>query len=79
LVAPGRAYAIYIRPQVDAKQHESVETIAIELPAGRYRSEWLNVLDGKIAGSERFNHTGGEKSLKAPKYEVDIAMRILAE
>ncbi len=79
LVEPGRAYAIYIRPRVEAKEHTSVETIAVELPAGDYRAEWLNVMDGAIAGSERFKHAGGAKSLKAPKYEADIALRILAD
>ena len=79
LVEPGRAYAIYIRPRVDAKVHKSVEAIEIELPAGNYRAEWINVVDGAIAGSDRFNHAGGAKSLKAPKYETDIALRILAD
>jgi hypothetical protein len=79
LVEPGRAYAIYVRPQVDAKEHKAVETLTVELPAGDYRAEWLNVMNGAIAGSERFHHAGGEKVLKAPKYEVDIALRILAD
>jgi hypothetical protein len=79
LVEPGRAYAIYIRPKVDAKEPKAVETIVIDLPAGDYRAEWLNVVDGAIAGSDRFDHAGGAKSLKAPKYEADIALRILAD
>ena len=79
LVEPGRAYAIYIRPQVDAKEHKAIETIVIDLPAGDYRAEWLNVVDGAIVGSEQFDHAGGAKSLKAPKYEADIALRILAD
>jgi hypothetical protein len=79
LVDPGRAYAIYIRPHVDAKEYKAIESLAIELPAGDYRAEWLNVMDGAIAGSERFNHVGGAKSFKAPKHETDIALRILAD
>jgi hypothetical protein len=79
LVEPGRAYAIYLRPRVDAKDYKPVEAIDVGLPAGDYRAEWLNVLDGAIAGSERFDHAGGAKSLKAPKYEADIALRILAD
>jgi hypothetical protein len=79
LVDPGRAYGIYIRPHVDAKEHKAVERLVVELPAGDYRAEWLNVMDGAIAGSERFNHAGGTKSLKAPKYEADIVLRILAD
>jgi hypothetical protein len=79
LVEPGRAYAIYIRPQVDAEKRKRVETIAIELPAGDFRAEWLNVRDGKVASSERFNHAGGDKSLEAPDYELDVALRIVAD
>ncbi|HJQ80125.1 MAG TPA: hypothetical protein VJ828_09225 [Lacipirellulaceae bacterium] len=79
LVEPGRAYAIYIRPQVDADERKRVETIVIELPAGGYRAEWLNVLNGKVASSERFNHAEGDKSLEAPDYELDVALRIVAD
>jgi hypothetical protein len=79
LVEPGRAYAIYIRPQVDAKEQKAVETIVIELPAGEYRTEWLNVITGAITGSDRFKHAGGAKPLQAPKYDTDIALRIVAE
>jgi hypothetical protein len=35
------------------------------------------VLDGTTAGSERFEHAGGEKSLTTPKYQDDIALRII--
>lgn len=79
LAEPGRAYAIYIRPQADAEQRKPVETITIELTAGDYRADWLNVLDGKVARSERFNHAGGDKSLEAPDYKLDIALRIVAD
>jgi hypothetical protein len=64
---------------VDAEQREPIEAVAIELPAGDYRAEWLNVLDGKVASSERFNHAGGDKSLHAPNYELDVALRIVAD
>jgi hypothetical protein len=79
LVEPGRAYAIYIRPQVDAKQHHAVAELAIELPAGDYKAQWINVLDGKVASSERFKHAGGAKTLQAVKHELDVALRIVAE
>jgi hypothetical protein len=79
LVDPGRAYAVYIRPKVDAEQHTTVETLVVELPAGDYRAEWLNVLDGKVASSLRFNHAGGQKSLEAPSYELDVALGIVAD
>jgi hypothetical protein len=77
LAEPGRAYAVYIRPLPDAKDPTSVESLVIDLPRGRYRAEWINVLEGTLAGSEKFEHDGGERSIKAPKYEDDIALRIL--
>jgi hypothetical protein len=78
LVEDGQAYAIYIRPLVDVKRHEAVEHIAIELPAGEYKAEWINVLDGSVASSEQFKHTAGAKTLAAPDYQDDIALRIMA-
>jgi hypothetical protein len=77
LSEPGRAYAIYIRPLADAKEPAAVETLIVELPRGEYRAEWLNVIDGKSARSESFNHPGGAKSLPAPKFQGDIALRIV--
>ena len=76
LVEPGRAYAIYLRPLPDAKERKPVETLAIELPQGSYQAEWINVLDGSVAREARFEHAGGEKSLVAPEFEADIALRI---
>jgi hypothetical protein len=78
LAQPGLAYAIYIRPAPGAKESGSLAQLVLELPRGNYRAEWLNVLDGSIAGKERFEHSGGDKSLVAPKYEQDIALRIIA-
>jgi hypothetical protein len=77
LVDPGRAYAMYIRPAPGAKEWTPVETLGVDLPSGTYQSEWINVLIGAIARSEQFGHTGGEKSLASPKYQDDIALRII--
>jgi hypothetical protein len=79
LAEPGRAYAIYIRPMPGAKEWKSVESLVVALPRGAYRAEWINVLNGSIARTEQFEHAGGEKSLAAPKYQDDIALRIVLE
>jgi hypothetical protein len=76
-VEPGRAYAVYIRPVPGAKDWKPVEALRVDLPHGTYQAEWINVLDGTTAGSERFEHAGGEKSLTTPKYQDDIALRII--
>jgi hypothetical protein len=79
LVEPSRAYAIYIRPMPGSKEWKPVESLVVELPRGTLRAQWINVLDGSIARNERFEHPGGEKSLAAPKYQDDIALRIVLE
>ena len=77
LVEPGRAYAIYIRPAPGTKNFGHVKELVVELPRGRYRAEWLNVLDGSISRRAEFEHSGGDKSFAAPEYQQDIALRIV--
>jgi hypothetical protein len=77
LVDADRAYAIYIRPLPDAKEAKLVEVLVVNLPRGAYRAEWISVLDGHVANSEKFEHSGGAKPLPAPTYEDDIALRVL--
>jgi hypothetical protein len=69
LAQEGRAYAIYIAEgsQVD---------LLFCLPAGRYRSEWLDTKSGHVEKPETFHHTGGDKRLASPPYSDDIALRI---
>jgi hypothetical protein len=76
---PGRAYAIYVRPAPEAKGGEAaspIESLALELPAGRYDAQWINVLDGAVEWSEAFEHAGGRKVLSAPAYREDIAIKV---
>ena len=77
LVEPGRAYAVYICPAPTSKDRKHIEEIVVELPRGTYQAEWINVLNGLVARAERFEHAGGEKPLAAPKYQEDIALRIV--
>ena len=70
LVEKGRAYAIYINGGNGAN-------LVLELPAGKYRAEWLNTKTGKIDKNETFEHTGDNRTLQSPKYSDDIALRIL--
>lgn len=76
LVEPGRQYAVYLRPFPKAKQWQPAESLAVDLPSGSYRAEWINVLDGTAFGSELFQHAGGAKRLAAPQYVGDVAVRI---
>jgi hypothetical protein len=65
-----RQYAIYVRGGVAAE-------LALEMPAGAYRAEWINTRTGKVDKSESFRHTGGARTLSAPAYTEDIALRVL--
>ena len=48
----------------------------LDLPAGSYRAEWISPLTGKTVKSETFRHPGGTRSLAAPAFSEDIALRI---
>ena len=86
LVEPGRAYAIYLRPRpvkqegtkppLPSATKESMTTLRIELPAGRYRAEWVDPLTGKVTQAERIKHPGGVAQLLAPPFNEDLALRL---
>jgi hypothetical protein len=69
LIAPGRTYAVYVRGGTQA-------TLDVEMPAGKYRAEWINTKTGAVDKSEDFEHKGGTKPLASPAYRDDIALRV---
>ncbi len=69
LVAPGRMYAIYVHGGTQAM-------LDLELPAGKYRAEWINTKTGAVDKNEDFEHGGGTKKLSSPPYHEDIALRV---
>ena len=70
LSQPGHAYAIYLAGGSRA-------TLTLDLPAGRYRAEWVNPSTGAVARTEDLDHDGGRTELGSPDYGVDIALRIV--
>jgi hypothetical protein len=70
LVQDGRAYAIYINGGSEAQ-------LQVELSKGKYTAEWIKTKTGKSDKKESFDHPGGNRTLGSPKYEDDIALRIL--
>ena len=68
LALPGKSYAIYL--------HGKTQNSTLDLPAGSYLATWVNVLQGNIEKAEDFTHAGGEKSLTAPDYREDIALKV---
>jgi hypothetical protein len=69
LCEPGQAYAIYINGN-------NLPELALELPAGAYNAEWLNTKTGQVEKAESFRPNGGLRTLQAPHYIDDIALRI---
>jgi hypothetical protein len=64
-----KSYAIYLDGDADK--------IVMNLAAGEYSAEWVNVVGGEVAALEKFVHKGGEKTLVVPKYESGIALQLL--
>jgi PA14 domain len=53
--------------------------LTLALPKGTYRAEWVNPLTGKIVGAEDIAHVGGDRALSVPKFEEDLALRLVAK
>jgi hypothetical protein len=69
LAEAGRAYAIYVNGGTRAE-------LVLELPAGKFKAEWVSARTGKVAKTETFTHTGGTRMLSSPAYTEDIALRL---
>jgi hypothetical protein len=89
LVEPGKAYAVYLhvplpnKPEPDALQgalRAGIEAdLSLELPAGRYKAQWINTLSGDVAHEETFSHEGGNRDLRSPRFDNDIALRVVRQ
>jgi hypothetical protein len=69
LAEPGRQYAIYVSGGRQVR-------LDLEIPAGKYRAEWVNPRTGRMEKAERIDHAGGALSITSPSYEEDIALRL---
>jgi hypothetical protein len=85
LVEPGQRYVVYLHHGCRGKgldtsyrimpaPHRSTPQLAI--PAGSYRSEWLDPASGKSLAVTTFSHRGGNKDLVSPSYTEDIVLFI---
>jgi hypothetical protein len=50
--------------------------LSLQLPAGNYRAEWLDPRNGHITKREGFKHGGGSRSLAAPIFTEDAALKL---
>ena len=71
LAAPGKEYAIYLhhgserngrRPKYAVDPAPRTPELTIDLPAGKYRAEWVDTKDGRMAKREEFAHPGGARA-----------------
>ena len=86
LAQQGKAYAIYLHVPLPKKPKNIRDylkdrvraTLVLDLPAGRYRAEWVDVKTGKIIQSEKLAPKGGEATLKSPEFANDVALRVVS-
>ncbi len=50
--------------------------LTMTLPPGIYRAEWVDTKTGSVAKREQIKQTTGERTLTAPQFQDDIALRI---
>ena len=69
LAEPGRQYAVYMKGGTGAE-------VALEIPKGSYRLQWLNPRTGETEGTQTVDHPGGPLRLQSPSYVEDIALSL---
>jgi hypothetical protein len=69
LVEPGKAMAIFVRGG------GASTALNVELPAGTWTATWIDTKTGAIARTSSVAG-GGVRSIEAPAYDSDIALRI---
>jgi hypothetical protein len=73
LVETGTQYAMYFFSGTNAVPNSLALTL--NLPKGSYRSEWIDVLNGKVTKAERIKSTG-EVKLVSPDWSGEVALSI---
>ncbi|MGH7959116.1 MAG: hypothetical protein ACREH8_19210, partial [Opitutaceae bacterium] len=69
LSVPGKAYAVYL-------EGRSPADLGLDLPAGRWKAEWIDPIDGRLAKTEDIDHGGGLKRLTSPQFAESVALRV---
>lgn len=84
LVEPGRTAAVYLhvplanKPKdIAAVRRQGIRAkLALDLPGGTYRAEWINTKTGAVDKSEERAHSGGPLAVESPPFDDDIALRV---
>ena len=64
------------RSPFDVESTQSGVNLVLNLPAGRYKAEWVSPLTGKIEKAETLDHKGGNRTVASPPFPEDIALRV---
>lgn len=80
----GQTYAIYLHVPLPNKpknirdhQKENIQCeLTLDIPAGRYRMQWLDTKSGIWVEKSELEHAGGRVTAKSPRFDDDIALRI---
>ncbi len=76
LAETGVAYAVYLRKSdLQDIKPRSCE-LGINLPTGNYKVVWVNPVTGEVNSEITFAHSGGERKLNSPLFDIDIALDI---
>ena len=70
MVEPGKAIAVFVRGG------DASTVLRLTLPPGTWAAEWIDTRTGAVARTVTVNG-GGERSLSAPPYAEDIALRLV--
>jgi hypothetical protein len=83
LAEPGRQYALYLHHSGERRtgSYEVApgdyrENLAVELPAGKYRVEWVEPATGTVLASSTVETAGEVRKMASPRFAVDLALRI---
>jgi hypothetical protein len=70
LANSGKQYAIYLYGGPEARPK-------LALPTGRYRVEWVSPISGDVVKAESVSATKPATELLSPKFDPDIALRVI--
>jgi hypothetical protein len=70
LAEPGRQYAVYFKGALRFN-------FALDLPAGTYQIQWLDVVSGRHDAPQKLAHPGGPAQLQIPDGFTECALRLV--
>jgi hypothetical protein len=79
---PGKQYALYMHHSKNLNMYYEVlpgsyqEELALNMPPGHYRLEWVDPATGNALRADEIAHAGGTRPATTPTYTMDMALRV---